>query len=339
MGTVLHSMMQFTKCLLAIGALSLVSVHGVKIEIVKNSDYDAFRVSTLRNGNKKERLVAKDYLECDRDDFKATDTIYDVKKQYREKIKQFDEFELGNSFGQNLSRTIHLFRYENEAEAFNTRQFGEAWDATEQQNVELGNKEIVSTLLAGWQSELPDELIYLTLYVAVGNKQGTPAQLTGSNESDRFVYSQCQKCGGKSKLMFACNDKHCSIKDTAKIPCPDHKAAARPRIWDCTNHGCELAKNNESVAYNLLEPFIWDGVSRMPTGFLPQESTDWFQFFKTKNPSLKANDASDAFQKLYPERRRRLTASQVLASAPHRRLVVLERLLEDIKRANYNRDH
>merc|ERR1711964_770630 len=37
--------------------------------------------------------------------------------------------------------------------------------------------------------------------------------------------------------------------------------------------------------------------------------------------------------------RRRLTASEVLANAPHRRLVVLERLLEDIKRANRNRDH
>merc|ERR1712000_471093 len=37
--------------------------------------------------------------------------------------------------------------------------------------------------------------------------------------------------------------------------------------------------------------------------------------------------------------RRRLTGSEVAASAPHRRLVVLEKLLDDIKSANRNRDH
>merc|ERR1711964_655060 len=37
--------------------------------------------------------------------------------------------------------------------------------------------------------------------------------------------------------------------------------------------------------------------------------------------------------------RRRLTGSEVADSAPHRRLVVLEKLLEDIKSANRNRDH
>merc|ERR1711964_220550 len=37
--------------------------------------------------------------------------------------------------------------------------------------------------------------------------------------------------------------------------------------------------------------------------------------------------------------RRRLTGSEIAASAPHRRLVVLEKLLEDIKSANRNRDH
>jgi len=95
----------------------------------------------------------------------------------------------------------------------------------------------------------------------------------------------------------------------------------------------EIAKNNSNIASLKSQNEELRNQLRVPEQarkVFTQESNDGFSLDK-----LWSVAATGAPQ----ESRRRLTGSQVAASAPHRRLVVLEKLLEDIKSANRNRDH
>merc|ERR1711964_798398 len=65
----------------------------------------------------------------------------------------------------------------------------------------------------------------------------------------------------------------------------------------------------------------------------------WTDLNKMSSKTVSESVAAPQVDEIETESRRRLTGSEVAASAPHRRLVVLEKLLEDIKSANRNRDH
>merc|ERR1711964_85948 len=117
----------------------------------------------------------------------------------------------------------------------------------------------------------------------------------------------CAECGGMSQLMYKCNSKRCNMGSPSFSPCPSH-SVGMSKWLNCTNHvgQCELALEDTSVAYSTLEPFKWNGISPMPTGFQPKLNLDWFSFFKEKNHFTKKDFSKatlTAYEKLFPDRR------------------------------------
>merc|ERR1711964_837650 len=94
----------------------------------------------------------------------------------------------------------------------------------------------------------------------------------------------------------------------------------------------------ERAKAKSLQTLLRKSIAEAPNHLVDDDAMSSDEKYRIDGPKIWSQ-----IQRLSPAKgvapRRRLTGSEVAASAPHRRLVVLEKLLEDIKSANRNRDH